>query len=40
MISENTPTLETPRLILRKLTRSASDMNAMFAILSDEVISK
>ena len=36
MISENTPTLETPRLILRKLTRSASDMNAMFAILSDE----
>ncbi len=36
MISENTPTLETPRLILRKLARSASDMNAMFAILSDE----
>ena len=36
MISENTPTLETLRLILRKLTRSASDMNAMFAILSDE----
>ncbi len=36
MIYENTPTIETERLILRKLTDTASDMEAMLAILSDE----
>ncbi len=36
MIPENTPTLETERLILRKLTDSPSDLNAMSSILSDE----
>lgn len=36
MIPENTPTLETERLILRKLTDSPSNLNAMSSILSDE----
>ncbi len=36
MIYENTPTIETERLILRKLTDSVVDMKAMFAILRDE----
>ena len=35
MIYENTPQLETERLILRKLTDTPHDMNAMFAILKD-----
>lgn len=34
--AENTPLLETERLILRKLTTSADDRMAMFAILSDK----
>ena len=34
-IYENTPDIETERLILRKLTDTPSDMNAMFAILHD-----
>lgn len=38
MIYENTPTLETKRLILRKLTDSAVDMEALFAILRDEKV--
>lgn len=36
MIYENTPQLETERLILRKLTDTPDDMNAMFAILRDQ----
>ena len=36
MIYENTPQLETERLILRKLTNTPDDMNAMFAILRDQ----
>lgn len=35
MIYENTPRLETERLILRKLEETPDDFNAMFAILSD-----
>ena len=35
MIYENTPRLETERLILRKLEETPDDLNAMFAILSD-----
>lgn len=35
MIYENTPRLETERLILRKLEETPEDLNAMFAILSD-----
>ena len=34
--AENTPLLETERLILRKLTTSADNRMAMFAILSDK----
>lgn len=36
MIRENTPELETERLILRKLADSSADMEALFAILRDE----
>ncbi len=36
MILENTPTLETRRLILRKLTDSPADLQAMYVLLSDE----
>ncbi len=35
MISENTPQLETERLILRKLTDTPADLQAMFEILKD-----
>lgn len=38
MIYESTPTLETNRLILRKLTDSAADLESMFAILRDEKV--
>ena len=34
IINENTPTIETERLVLRKFTEN--DANALFEILSDE----